>query len=277
MIPFTDKVVDSEVLQKAIDRYREKGVILPTFAQMQNPELVPDKIKEKLKTIGLWDLHPLNLFRITWKNEPKALGGLYGKPNYIELPKALTGIDARIVVMLGKWFPTGAHKVGAAYGCLAPRIITGQFDPSYHKAVWPSTGNYCRGGAFDSYLMDVTAVAILPEEMSKERFSWLREIGAEVIATPGCESNVKEIYDKCWEIKRTRKDCMVFNQFEEFGNSCWHYEVTGHAVEEVYKDVAGKDSQMSAYISATGSAGTIAAGDYLRTKFPHLKVVASEA
>ena len=277
MIPITDKVVNQEVLQKAIDRYREKGIILPTFAQMQNPELVPDKIKAKLKSIGLWDLHPLNLFRLTWKNEPKAMGGLYGKPNYIELPKSLTGVDARIVVMLGKWFPTGAHKVGAAYGCLAPRIITGQFDPSYHKAVWPSTGNYCRGGAFDSYIMDVTAVAILPEEMSRERFSWLREIGAEVIATPGCESNVKEIYDKCWEIRRTRKDCIIFNQFEEFGNSCWHYEVTGHAVEEVYKNVAGKDSQLAAYISATGSAGTIAAGDYLRTRFPHLKVVASEA
>ena len=277
MIPIIDKVVNSEVLQKAIDRYREKGVILPTFAQMQNPELIPDKIKEKLKTIGLWDLHPLNLFRLTWKNEPKTIGGLYGKPNYIELPKSLTGVDARIVVMLGKWFPTGAHKVGAAYGCLAPRIITGQFDPSYHKAVWPSTGNYCRGGAFDSYIMDVTAVAILPEEMSRERFSWLKEIGAEVIATPGCESNVKEIYDKCWEIRRTREDCIIFNQFEEFGNSCWHYEVTGHAVEEVYKIVAGKDSELAAYISATGSAGTIAAGDYLRTKFPHLKVVASEA
>ena len=277
MIPIIDKVVNSEILQKAIDRYREKGIILPTFAQMQNPELVPDKIKEKLKTIGLWDLHPLNLFRLTWKNEPKAVGGLYGKPNYIELPRSLTGVDARIVVMLGKYFPTGAHKVGAAYGCLAPRIITGQFDPSYHKAVWPSTGNYCRGGAFDSYIMDVTAVAILPEEMSRERFSWLKEIGAEVIATPGCESNVKEIYDKCWEIRRTRKDCIIFNQFEEFGNSCWHYEVTGHAIEEIYKLVAGKDSQLAAYISATGSAGTIAAGDYLRTKFPHLKVVASEA
>jgi cysteine synthase len=277
MIPITDKVVNAEVLQKAIDHYRAKGIILPTFAQMQNPELIPGKIKDQLKNIGLWDLHPLNLFRITWKNEPKVKGGLFGSPNVIELPKSLTGIDARIVVMLGKWFPTGAHKVGAAYGCLAPRIITGQFDPSYHKAVWPSTGNYCRGGAFDSYLMDVTAVAILPEEMSKERFTWLEEIGAEVIATPGCESNVKEIYDKCWEIKRTRKDCMVFNQFEEFGNSCWHYEVTGHAIEEALHLVAGKDAQLSAYISATGSAGTIAAGDYLRTKFPHLKVVASEA
>ena len=277
MIPITDKVMDGKILQKAIDRYREKGIILPTFAQMQNPDLVPEKIRKKLQSIGLWDLHPLNLFRLTWKNEPKASGGLFGKPNYMELPKALTGIDARIVVMLGKWFPTGAHKVGAAYGCLAPRIITGQFDPTYHKAVWPSTGNYCRGGAFDSYIMDVTAVAILPEEMSKERFTWLKEIGAEVIATPGCESNVKEIYDKCWEIRRTRKDCMIFNQFEEFGNSCWHYEVTGHAVEEVFRSVAGKNTQLAAYISATGSAGTIAAGDYLRTHFPHIKVVASEA
>ena len=277
MIPITNEVVDQAVLQKAVDRYRERGIILPTFSQMQNPELVPEKIKEKLKTIGLWDLHPLNLFRITWKNEPKTSGGLYGHPNYLELPKSLTGIYARIIVMLGKWFPTGAHKVGAAYGCLAPRIITGQFDPTYHKAVWPSTGNYCRGGAFDSYLMDVTAVAILPEEMSQERFTWLKEIGAEVIATPGCESNVKEIYDKCWEIRRTRKDCMIFNQFEEFGNSCWHYEVTGHAIEDVYRLVAGKNTQLAAYISATGSAGTIAAGDYLRTKFPYLKVVASEA
>ncbi len=277
MIQISDEVINHEILQKAVERYREKGVILPTFAQMQNPELIPDKIRERLRNIGLWDLHPLNLFRITWKNEPKATGGLYGNPNYLVLPKSVTGVDARIIVMLGKWFPTGAHKVGAAYGCLAPRIITGQFDPTYHKAVWPSTGNYCRGGAFDSYLMDVTAVAILPEEMSAERFAWLHDIGAEVIATPGCESNVKEIYDKCWEIRRTRKDCIIFNQFEEFGNSCWHYEVTGHAIEEAVKLVAGENATLSAYISATGSAGTIAAGDYLRTRFPHLKVVASEA
>jgi len=277
MIPIINHITDPAVLEKAVGRYREKGIILPTFAQMQNPGLIPGKIRDKLKNIGLWDLHPLNLFRLTWKNEPKESGGLFGGPNFVELPKALTGIEARIIVMLGKWFPTGAHKVGAAYGCLAPRIITGGFDPTYHKAVWPSTGNYCRGGAFDSYLMDVTAVAILPEEMSRERFDWLSEIGAEVIATPGCESNVKEIYDKCWEIRRTRKDCMIFNQFEEFGNSCWHYEITGHAIEEAFRLCAGDDASLAAYVSATGSAGTIAAGDYLRTKFPHLKVVASEA
>ena len=195
------------------------------------------------------------------------------------LPPELTGVKTKIVALIGKWFPTGSHKVGAAYGCLAPRITTGQFDPVYNKAVWPSTGNYCRGGAFDSYIMGCTAVAILPEEMSKERFEWLHDIGAEVIATPGCESNVKEIYDKCWEIKRTRKDCIIFNQFDEFGNACWHYKITGAAIEEVFSKIKIKNdkSKLAAYISATGSAGTIAAGDYLRTKFPQIKVVASEA
>ena len=278
MIQPIDRITDQKALDNAVKRFRERGIVLPTFEQQRNPELIPEKIKNKLKTIGLWDINPLNLFRITWKNEPKESGGLFGNVNYIELPRSLTGVDARIVLLIGKWFPTGAHKVGAAYGCLAPRIITGGFDPSFHKAVWPSTGNYCRGGAFDSKLMGTESVAILPEEMSKERFTWLRDvIGSEVIATPGCESNVKEIYDKCWEIRRTRTDCIIFNQFDEFGNSAWHYNTTGRAIEEVYNLIRGKNSRLAAYVSATGSAGTIAAGDYLRTVAPEIKVVASEA
>ena len=140
MIHLTEKITNPSIRSKAVERFRERGIILPTFAQIQNPELIPQKIKDKLKNIGLWDLNPLNLFRITWKNEPKEKGGQYGGVNYLGLPKEITGVDARIVLIIGKWFPTGAHKVGAAYGCLAPRIITGEFDPTYHKAVWPSTG-----------------------------------------------------------------------------------------------------------------------------------------
>jgi len=190
----------------------------------------------------------------------------------------MSRVKARIVLLVGKWFPTGAHKVGAAYGCLAPRITTGGFDPLHEKAVWPSTGNYCRGGAYVSKLMDTESVAILPEEMSQERFDWLKNvIGSEVIATPGCESNVKEIYDKVWEIKETRPDCVAFNQFDEFANAVWHYNTTGHAIEEVYNKIKTKKSKLAAFASATGSAGTIAAGDYLRTIYPFLKVVASEA
>lgn len=277
MIKIDNRIKNKKALDNAIKRFRERKILLPTFEQMKNPNLIPDKVKNKLKSIGLWELDSLNLFRINWHNQPVKKGGGFGGVNFLELPEELTGVKARIVTLLGKWFPTGAHKVGAAYGCLAPRIITGEFDPITQKAVWPSTGNYCRGGAFDSYLMGCTAVAILPQEMSKERFDWLREIGAEVIATPGCESNVKEIYDKCWEIRKTRKDCVIFNQFDEWGNACWHYNITGSAIEEVFNKIKKNKSQLAAYISATGSAGTIAAGDYLRVKFPHIKVSASEA
>jgi len=278
MIQLINKITNEKALDNAVKRFKEKGIILPTFEQQREPRLIPQKIKDQLKKIGLWDINPLNLFRISWKNEPMEKGGLFGNVNFIELPKELTGVDARIVLLVGKWFPTGAHKVGAAYGCLAPRITTGGFDPTYHKAVWPSTGNYCRGGAFDSKVMGTESVAILPEGMSKERFAWLRDvIGSEVIATPGSESNVKEIYDKCWEIRRTRPDCIIFNQFDEFGNAAWHYSITGNAIEEVFNLIKNKNSRLAAYISATGSAGTIAAGDYLRTIMPQIKVVASEA
>lgn len=277
MIELITRIENHQSRERAIQRFREKGILLPTFAQMRNPELIPQEIKNKLKNIGLWDLDPLNLFRITWKNEPIAKGGGFGKVNYIELPSELTGVKARIVLVVGKWFPTGAHKVGAAYGCLAPRIISGQFDPTHHKAVWPSTGNYCRGGAFDSYLMGCEAVAILPEEMSNERFEWLKEIGAEIFATPGCESNVKEIYDKCWELRRTKPDYIILNQFDEFGNPIWHYQVTGPALEETFGYIKNDRSTLAAYVSNTGSAGTIAAGDYLKTIHPNVKVVASEA
>lgn len=271
--------IDEAVLQKTVQRCKERNIIIPTFAEQKDPTKIPAKITSKLKDVGLWDVNPLNLFRITWKNEPQEKGGLYNNCNWIEFPPELTGVDARIVGLVGKWFPTGAHKVGAGFGCLAPRLVSGTFDPTRQKAVWPSTGNFCRGGAFDCALLACDAIAILPEGMSKERFEWLKEIGTkEIFATPGCESNVKEIYDKCWELRKERgDDIVIFNQFEEFGNAIWHYHITGGAVEEVYEQIKVPGSRFGAYISATGSAGTIAAGDYLRTRYPHLKVVATEA
>ncbi|HVN47665.1 MAG TPA: pyridoxal-phosphate dependent enzyme [Bacteroidota bacterium] len=268
------KQINHEVVKRTAARCKKHGITIPTFAQMRNPNLIPDGIKKQLPSIRLWDVNPLNLFRITWKNEVKTGG--FGSVNYFEVPKAITGVDARIVGVIGKYFPTGAHKVGAAFGCLVPRLVSGEFDPDRHKAVWPSTGNYCRGGAFDCALLDCTAVAILPEGMSKERFVWLKEIGAEVIATPGTESNVKEIYDKCWELKKDPLN-IIFNQFEEFGNPIWHYNVTGPALEEAFHALGIKNGNVAAYISATGSAGTIGAGDYLKKLHPQLKIVASEA
>ncbi|MFA6028320.1 MAG: pyridoxal-phosphate dependent enzyme [Elusimicrobiota bacterium] len=266
--------VNEAVVKKTAARCRERGIVIPTFAQMADPTKAPESVKKRLKGVGLWDIDPVNLFRITWKNDPKT--GQYGGVNFVEIPRELSGVDARIIGIVGKYFPTGAHKVGAAFGCLAPRLVTGEFDPSTQKAVWPSTGNYCRGGAFDCAVLACTPVAILPKEMSQERFDWLKSIGAEVIATPGCESNVKEIYDECWRIRKNRKDCVIFNQFEEFGNPTWHYHVTATAIEEVFAGLKGK-KRLAGYVSATGSAGTIGAGDRLKKDFPGVKIAAVEA
>ena len=272
-----DLTVYPDRLERTFQRVRERNIIIPTFAQMKDPGLVPPRIWEELKNVGLWDLSPLNLFRITWKNEPKLSGGGFHGVNYIELPSSLTGTPARVIALVGKWFPTGAHKVGAAFGCLAPRLVTGQFDPTTQKAVWPSTGNYCRGGAYDSALLACNSIAILPQGMSRERFEWLSKIAGEVIATPGSESNVKEIFDKCWELRRSGEDLMIFNQFEEFGNYLWHYEVTGHAMEEVLRQELGPQDSFRGVALTTGSAGTIACGDYLKQIFPGSKITASEA
>ncbi|MCK5129972.1 MAG: pyridoxal-phosphate dependent enzyme [Clostridiales bacterium] len=272
-----DLTIDKKRQEKSIQRAKEQGIVIPTLAQMKNPDVVPQDVKTKLKDVGLWDINPLNLFRISWHNEPIEKGGGFGNVNYIEIPKEITGIKARVIAVSGKWLPTGSHKVGAAFGCLVPRLITGQFDPTTQKAVWPSTGNYCRGGAYDSALLSCESIAILPEGMSKERFEWLSKVAGETIKTPGTESNVKEIFDKCWELRNSGQDLMIFNQFDEFGNYLWHHEVTGSAIKSVLNEVMDNDSNYYGLISSTGSGGTIAAGDYLKKIFPKSKIVAAEA
>ena len=132
-----DLTMHEDRLERAASRAKERGVVIPTFEQMKDPNLIPEDVRERLGKVGLWDVDPLNLFRITWKNEPVDMGGGFGEVNYIELPSSLTGTEARILALVGKWFPTGAHKVGAAYGCLVPPLVTGQFDPTVHEAVWP--------------------------------------------------------------------------------------------------------------------------------------------
>jgi len=279
-----DLTVNKKVLELNIKKARENNIILPTYRQMRNPEkFVPEQIKEKLGSVGLWDINPLNLFRITWKNEQKLSGGLYSKPNYIVLPSKLTGVDAKIICMVGKYFPTGCHKVGASYGCLIPRLVTGQFNSETQKAVWPSTGNYCRGGAFNSKLLACESVAILPEGMSRERFEWLYAIAGEVIATKGTESNVKEIFDKTHDLKATRSDAMIFNQFEEMGNYLWHFEVTGNAVSEAFESYRQENHKedgncnLAGICLMSGSGGSLAAGDHLKEIYSDCKIAVGEA
>ncbi len=272
-----DLTVNEQTLDAAAATARTRNIVIPTFAQMRDPMLIPAAVKASLADVGLWDLDPRNLFRINWHNEPVATGGGYGPVNVVELPSELTGVPARILMLVGKWFPTGAHKVGAAFGCLVPRLVTGQFDPGTQKAVWPSTGNYCRGGAYDSNLLGCESVAILPEGMSRERFDWLGDVAGEIITTPGSESNVKEIFDKCNELRQSGEDLVIFNQFDEFGNYLWHYAVTGPAMVEAVEAAMAPGDRFRGVALTTGSAGTIASGDYLKQVFPTSMIAAAEA
>lgn len=269
-------VVDQQVRRHSLARFREAGIVMPTFAELAEPASIPERVRGALANVDADAPHPLNLFRVHWHNsadgrEPVEV------PEHLVLPETLTGVSAPIVVLLGDRFPMiHAHKVLAAYGCLAPRIITGQFDPTAHKAVWPSTGNYCRGGVAISRIMGCRGVAILPEGMSQERFRWLeRWVGdpADIITTPGSESNVKEIYDKCAELDRDPTN-IIFNQFCEFGNYLAHYLCTGRASERVFQVLAARqpDLRLRSFVSATGSAGTLGAGDYLKERYGSVSV-----
>jgi cysteine synthase A len=273
-----DLEVNEEQILKTAESAKERNIIIPTIAQMKEPNKIPQEIKDKLSQTGLWDIDPINLFRISWYNQPVKEGGLYNPlPNYIEIPQEISGIKSRIFAMSGKFFPIGAHKVGASYACLVPRLVTGQFNPKFHEAVWPSTGNYCRGGAYNSALLGCKSIAILPENMSKERFDWLKGVAGEVIATPGCESNVKEIYDKTWELRRTRDNVVIFNQFGELGNHLWHYEVTGNAMASIIEHEKGDNGKVAGVCLTSGSAGTLGSGDFIKDKYPGAKLAVGEA
>jgi cysteine synthase A len=263
-------MVDAAVYERTVERFAAAGIVMPTFAQLADPASIPGDIVERLARVDPDAADPLNLFRAHWFNDGTRRSRV-DVPEHVVLPPSLTGVDAPIAVALGDRFPMiGSHKVLAAYGCLAPRIVTGQFDPTSQRAVWPSTGNYCRGGVAISRIMGCRGVAVLPEGMSRERFDWLADWvvdPSDIIRTPGTESNVKEIYDRCAELDR-EPDTVIFNQFSEFGNHLAHYWITGRALERLVEALQASEPalRLRAFVSATGSAGTIGAGDYLKDR-----------
>ncbi|MFN7133401.1 MAG: PLP-dependent cysteine synthase family protein, partial [Myxococcales bacterium] len=235
----------------------------PTFAEMRDPSRLAPKIrKAALEARVNAPLDPINLFNITWKDEENRV-------RHLVLPKALTGVEANIVVMTGNQFPTGAHKVGPAYSILVEKQLTGEVTPGEHTLVFPSTGNFGIGGAWVGPRMGYSSLVVLPEEMSAERFEKIKGYGAQVIATPGCESNVKEIFDKVRELRAEPKN-RILEQFSEFGNYRFHYEVTGNAAADLAAELKARgigNGRAAAFVSAMGSAGTIAAGDRLKDLF----------
>jgi len=270
---------DSEIRSRNIERFRRRGARLPTFGELADPRRIPESCRAP-DDLDPDAPDPRNLFRVHWFNGPDRRG-LQETPAYLRLDKRLTRVEAPILVAVGRRFPMiRAHKVLAAYACVAPRLVTGRFDLERHRAIWPSTGNYCRGGVAISRVLGGRGVAVLPEGMSAERFEWLGRWVAEpedVVRTPGSESNVKEIYDACHALERDPTN-VILNQFSEYANHVVHHDVTGPALAAVVEAarLETPDLAPAAFVAATGSAGTIAAGDYLKTAYG-TRIAAAEA
>lgn len=273
-------IENAEVRRRAVARARKQGVVLPTFAQLAGRAPILEGQLDRAAGVDPDVPDAANLWRIHWRNAPDRRGRVE-TPDHVVLPPALTGVDAPIVVLLGSRFPMiGAHKVLPAYAGLVTRLVSGGFDPESQRAVWPSTGNYCRGGVAVSRILGCAGVAVLPEGMSRERFDWLERWAstpADIVRTVGTESNVKEIYDKCHELERDERN-VIFNQFSAFSNYMAHRACTGAACADVFRELVRKrpELRLSAFVSATGSAGTIAAGDSLKAAFG-TKIAAVEA
>ena len=268
-IKLETEIVNQEVYDRAVERFRQAGIRLPKISQLADPISSRAAIESRIQSADPDSPDARNLFRVHWHNAADRKS-LVDVPGHIVLPAELTGVDAKIVVAIGNRFPMiRAHKVLAAYGCLVPRLISGQFDPTRHRAVWPSTGNYCRGGVAISRILGCRSVAVLPEGMSRERFEWLENWvtdQSDIVRTYGTESNVKEIYDAC-NLMAADTENVILNQFNEFGNYISHRAVTGPALERIFDAVNGSGKmQARAYVAASGSSGTLAAGDYLKAQ-----------
>ena len=261
------EIVDRRAYERNVQHMRGLGLALPRINELADPA---GRLAAKASDIA--DADPdaadvRNLFRVHWHNgsDRRTLAEV---PEHVVLPEALTGVPAKIIVVLGNRFPMiNAHKVLAAYGCLIPRLVSGAFDVTRHRAVWPSTGNYCRGGVAIAKLLGCRSVAVLPEGMSRERFDWLEEWvvdAGDIHRTPGTESNVKEIYDACHVLAQDEQN-LILNQFAEYGNYIVHRAVTGPALERVFS-ANNTDGTLNAraFVCASGSAGTLAAGDHLK-------------
>jgi cysteine synthase len=277
---FQPKIVDQKCRLAAITSLKRAQVRLPTLSELTDPAQIHASHLPSLSEVDPDAPDAANLWRVHWFNgaDRKSLTRI---PGHVILPPELTGVQSPIVILLGRRFPMiEAHKVLAAYACLVPRLVTGQFDPSLHRAVWPSTGNFCRGGVAISRILGCRCAAVLPAGMSRERFDWLQRWvanEADIVRTPGTESNVKEIYDRCAQLSQDSTN-VILNQFSEFANYLVHYHCTGNAFDRVfyYMKRHNMDFRLTAFVSATGSAGTIAAGDRLK-KLHGTKIVAVEA
>jgi cysteine synthase len=239
----------------------------PTYDEMLNPGLLSKAVRANaLAVLHQDELAPINLFNITWKDAANQV-------RKVVMPRALMGVDANIVVMLGTGFPSGSHKVGPAYSTLMEGIVDGEIVPGKHTILGPSTGNFGIGTAYVSKLLGFRAIIIMPDSMSRERYERIKRYGGELDLTPGSESDVILTLERTRELMKNPCN-KALAQFELFPNYRFHRHVTGNSAIEAVNGVG--NGRIAAFTSAPGSAGTLAAGDQIKAMFRDAKIAALE-
>ena len=240
----------------------------PTYAEMRDPLLLPSELRAAAQAALGDELNPLNLFNINWKNTDASV-------EKIVLPRALTGVDANIVVLSGRNYPSGSMKVGPAYVTLAEAEALHGLRPGDKAVIGPSTGNFGIGTAYISRLKGYRAIVVMPDNMSDERYERIRQYGGDLDLTPGTESDVILTLERTHDEYVSRPDdYIVLAQFELLPNYRFHRHVTGDAAAQAVRGIG--NGRVAAFVSAPGSAGTLAAGDYLKTLWPDTCIVALE-
>lgn len=240
----------------------------PTYAEMRNPLLLADDLRTAANQARSDELNPLNLYNINWKNTSD-------EPEKIILPKELTGVQANIIVLSGRTFPSGSMKVGPAYATLAENEALHHLRPGDRTVIGPSTGNFGIGTAYVSQLKGYQAIVVMPDNMSAERYERIRKYKGELDLTPGTESDVILTLERTHgEYVSNPKKYVVLAQFELLPNYRFHRHVTGAAVMEAARSLG--NGRVAAFVSAPGSAGTLAAGDAVKAVWPDSKIVALE-
>jgi cysteine synthase len=240
----------------------------PTYAEMRNPLLLPEGLRAAALAASADEQHPLNLFNINWKNTGDQV-------ERIILPKELTGVQANIIVLSGRTFPSGSMKVGPAYATLAEAEALHGLRPGQKRVIGPSTGNFGIGTAYISLLKGYPAIVVMPDNMSQERYERIRNYEGALDLTPGTESDVILTLERTHQEYVSRPEqYVVLAQFELLPNYRFHRYVTGDAVVQAASDVG--NGRVAAFVSAPGSAGTLAAGDHVKSLWPESQIVALE-
>lgn len=240
----------------------------PTYAEMRNPLLLPAALRSAANLARSEETQPVNLFNINWMHTSDCV-------EKIVLPKALTGVQANIIVLSGRTFPSGSMKVGPAYATLAEAEAIHGLRPGDKTVIGPSTGNFGIGTAYISLLKGYRAIVVMPDNMSQERYARIRAYEGALDLTPGTESDVILTLGRTHsEYVAKPEKYVVLAQFELLPNYRFHRHVTGAAVVQAVKGIG--NGRVAAFVSAPGSAGTLAAGDYVKSLWTDSKIVALE-